>query len=59
MFLHHLIHKISNLSSFNLNESLDSSLNYGGIDYIQKDLMLYIIFLILTFFGIVFGFLGG
>ncbi|RNA44762.1 melatonin receptor type 1B-B-like [Brachionus plicatilis] len=60
MFLHHLIHKISNSNSniFNLNESFDPTIDYGGIDYIQNDLVLYIAFLALTFFGIIFGFLG-
>lgn len=59
MFLHHLIHQIyHNLSARNLNDSFEDAINFGGIEFIQNDLALYIIFLILTFFGVIFGFLG-
>lgn len=59
MFLHHLIHQIyHNRSLYNPNNTLEDAVSFGGIEFIQNELVLYIIFLILTFFGIIFGFLG-
>lgn len=58
MFLHHLIHKISSNSSiFEINNT-SNAINYGGINYIQTDILLYAVFLILIILGTIFGFFG-
>ncbi|CAF0949684.1 unnamed protein product [Brachionus calyciflorus] len=60
MFLHHLIHKISLVDSNLTNQSYFNlfQVTYGGIEFINKRLILYIFFLILISLAIFLGFIG-